>query len=288
MKHQTIVTALWALALSQIGCAQPRPPAAPAPPAPPGAPSPSAGGRITVPFSDPARPRILQGSLVNACFTVEGYDGKEVIVEASHRQAPRPPHRAEGMTRIEPNGLGISVEEENNVVRIKGLSPGSGSILIKVPHATSLKLKCLNGGNLTVDRVAGDLELENLNGSVNASNVSGSVLAHSLNGKINVAMSQVTPGKPLSFSTLNGNVDITLPADTKASVSMKTDNGAMYSDFEMKLNLNSPPLIVEDGRAKGGRYRVRTDNTTSGTINGGGSELTVKTLNGNIYIRKMK
>jgi hypothetical protein len=46
--------------------------------------------------------------------------------------------------------------------------------------------------------------------------------------------------------------------------------------------------MVEDGRSKGGRYRVRVDSTTAGSINGGGPDFTFKTFNGSIYIRKRK
>jgi DUF4097 and DUF4098 domain-containing protein YvlB len=46
--------------------------------------------------------------------------------------------------------------------------------------------------------------------------------------------------------------------------------------------------VVEDGRSKGGKYKVKIDKTTVGSINGGGPDLDFKTFNGNIYIRKKK
>jgi hypothetical protein len=46
--------------------------------------------------------------------------------------------------------------------------------------------------------------------------------------------------------------------------------------------------VVEDGRPHGGKYRVKVDKTTVGTINGGGPDMEFKTFNGNIYIRKKK
>ena len=160
--------------------------------------------------------------------------------------------------------------------------------MLRVPFDTSLKLKCLNGGDISVHHVSGDLELENLNGAVTATNVSGTVLAHSLNGRVAVSMDKVTGGKPMSFSSLNGDVDITLPGDTRGTVKMKTDNGDIYSDFEVKLSPTSSMPVVEDGRSKGGKYRVKVDKTTVGAINGGGPDLEFKTFNGNIYIRKKK
>jgi len=68
---------------------------------------------------------------------------------------------------------------------------------------------------------------------------------------------------------------------------MKADNGDIYTDFELQLNPNRAPT-VEDGRDRGGKYKVRIDRAMVGTINGGGPEMTFTTLNGRIYIRKKK
>jgi hypothetical protein len=247
---------------------------------------------ITVPFSDPSRPRMVRGNLMNGCFTVQGYDGRDVIIEVrggdrGHR-AIRAPRGAEGLKRINTNSFGLTVEEENNVVRIQSpMGPGR-DVLVRVPFATSLRLECMNGGEIKVDHVSGDLELQNLNGGVTVANASGSVLAHSLNGKVTVSLDKITPDKPMSFSTMNGDIDVTLPPDIKANFRMKSDNGEVFSDFDVKLLPNSNQPVVEDSRSKGGRYRVKVDKTAVGSVNGGGPELSFKTFNGNIFIRKRK
>ncbi len=38
----------------------------------------------------------------------------------------------------------------------------------------------------------------------------------------------------MSFSTMNGDVDVTMPGDVKARVKLKSDNGEIYSDFEVR------------------------------------------------------
>jgi hypothetical protein len=248
--------------------------------------------RISVPFSDPSRPRHLVASMVQGCFTVEGYDGKDVQIEprggGGDRESRRVPHNAEGLKRIEPAGMGLTVEEADNTVKIHSSMGRERDLLIRVPFATSLKLECMNGGDIKVDRVSGDIELQNLNGAVTANGVSGSVIAHSLNGRVLVTMDKVTADKPMSFSSLNGDVDVTIPADTRATVRMKTDNGEIFSDFDVKVNPGAQAPVVEDGRAKGGKYRVKVDSTTVGSLNGGGPDMTFKTFNGNIFIRKKK
>ena len=140
------------------------------------------GDRITVPFSDPARPRTVKGNLINGCFTLEGYDGKDVIVEThggGDNSVRRHVHGAEGMKRIDSGNYGLTVEEESNTISIHGPASHNVSVVVRVPRETTVKLQCLNGGEIRVTGVSGDLELNNTNGGVAVTNVSGSVIAHS-------------------------------------------------------------------------------------------------------------
>src|SRR5947209_13199160 len=78
--------------------------------------------RVTVPFSDASRPRVLKCSLLNGAISVKGYDGKDVIVEARTRTEVRRHRRdsepAAGMHRIDMNTTGLTVEEAENVVTV--------------------------------------------------------------------------------------------------------------------------------------------------------------------------
>jgi DUF4097 and DUF4098 domain-containing protein YvlB len=118
--------------------------------------------------------------------------------------------------------------------------------------------------------------------------LSGSVLAHALNGPILVTLDQVDLSKPMSFSTLNGDIDVTLPDNVKANVRMKTDNGEIYSDFEVKLDSGSRVVTNNSDRREHGAYHIRLDKTFHGTINGGGPEYQFTSFNGQIFIRKKK
>ena len=99
-----------------------------------------------------------------------------------------------------------------------------------------------------------------------------------------VTFTSVTPDTPMSFSTLNGEIDVTLPTNINATIKMKTDNGEIYSDFEIELQAAGGQEIVDESR--GDRNRIRIDKTITGNINGGGPEFQLTTFNGNIYIRK--
>jgi len=254
----------------------------------------SSTDRIVVPLSDPGKPLILKADLVNGGISVTGYDGKEVVVESKTRgrrigHEHKAKEEAAGMKRLTQETSGLEVSEEHNVVRIDTESwNATTDLIIRVPVAASLKLECVNNGDIVVDNVHGEIEAENVNGSITLTRVAGSVMAETVNGKILATFSRVAPDKAMSFVTLNGDIDVTLPADVKANVRIKSEQqGDVYSDFDIQVKAESKKT-VEDKRKEGGRYRVSIDNSIFGSINGGGPEFQFQTFNGDIMLRKAK
>jgi DUF4097 and DUF4098 domain-containing protein YvlB len=243
------------------------------------------GDHVSVNLSDPSRPALVKASLVSGGITVKAYDGKEVVVEARARN--RESGRSESnMKRIIVSSTGLSVEEENNEVRISTDSYMRPiDLTISVPVHTSLKLSAVNSGDIVVTGVDGELDVKDVNGSVTLNNVSGSAVAHALNGRLVASFTRVNQ-KPMAFSSLNGDIDVTFPADLKANLSLKSDRGEILSDFDVQIQTSAPQQTVEDGRKNGGRYLVKIDKTVHGTINGGGPEYQFTNFNGGIYIRK--
>lgn len=246
--------------------------------------------RVTVPLSDPSRPAFIKAHLLNGSITVKGYEGKEVIVEAHVRSGEdRESSESNGMHRIPINTTGLEVEEDNNRVDVSAASvQRTIDLNITVPVHSSLSLHTVNDGDISVTNVDGELDVNDVNGAVTLTGVSGTAVAHALNGKVLVTFNRINPTKPMSFSSLNGDIDVTFPADLKANLVISSDRGEVYSDFDVALApraLQQTPA-AEDTRADGGRYRVKIDKTVRGTINGGGQEIQFHNFNGNVYIRK--
>jgi DUF4097 and DUF4098 domain-containing protein YvlB len=245
--------------------------------------------RIVVPFSDASKPRTVVVKIIQGGITVRGYDGKDVIVESSarsnNRERGRPSNVPAGMHQLENSSGGMDITEDANVVTIHGGMTRSSDVAIQVPMQTSLRLETLNGGAIVVENISGEVDAQNMNGAVTITNVSGSVVANSMNGKVMVSLNRVTPNKTMSFSTMNGTIDVTLPADVKANLKMKTDNGDIFTDFDVKLDGSHPPTVENNGK-NGGHYHVKVDKAMYGSINGGGPEMQFVTYNGNIVIHK--
>lgn len=254
------------------------------------------GGKeqLVVPLSEPGKPGFLTVGLVNGSIHVSGYSGKDVIIDASTSTESRRDKKddeergnASGMKRIAGgNSLELTAEEKGNRVKVSSDSwRRAVNLTIKVPQRFSLKLETVNNGDIVVENVQGELEISNVNGAVQLSDVSGSAVANTVNGAMTVKFKDLTANAPMAFTTLNGRVDVTFPANLKAAVKLQSERGDIYSDFDLAVE-KSQPKVERSGQ--GGMYRVSVEGWTYGKINGGGPEILMKTMNGNIYLRKVK
>ncbi|HTI93395.1 MAG TPA: DUF4097 family beta strand repeat-containing protein [Puia sp.] len=246
--------------------------------------------QLVVPLSEPGKPYKVTVHTLNGSIKVTGYEGKDIVIDVFGDSTHK--HREDGETsggmhRIGGgSGLEVSAQENDNTVTVNGgLSKLSG-ISLKVPsNLMSLKLNTVNNGNITVSNVGGELELNNVNGSITVKDVSGSVIANTVNGPVVVTFKSVDAKAPMAFSTLNGNVDVTFPADFKANVKLKTDQGGVFTDYEIAVDKSQPQVKKTE---ENHMYRLNVDSWIYGKINGGGPEMMMKTMTGGIYIRRSK
>ncbi len=277
---------IFATGIALLGFALVAPKAQPATEEPAQAKGRAGSDHVSVTLSDPSRPALVKASLIDGGITVKAYDGKEIVVEAHARKNEEADEEKSGPKRIAIATTGLTVEEENNQVNINTESYARPvDLTISVPVHTSLHLRAVNDGDIVVTGVDGEMDIDNVNGSVTLNNIAGSAVAHALNGRLLVTFTRINQ-KPMAFSSLNGDIDVTFPADLKANVSLRSDMGDVFSDFDVQMKAASSQPIVEDSRGHGGKYRVKIDKTVRGTINGGGPELQFTNFNGQIYIRK--
>ncbi|HEV8240320.1 MAG TPA: DUF4097 family beta strand repeat-containing protein [Thermoanaerobaculia bacterium] len=247
----------------------------------------SGPNRFVVPLSKPGQPVRLEVSLISGSINVEPHAGNEVVVEAvgeDEREHRAPSGAASGMRRLPNTSLGLVVEEENNKVTVgMGGMPRDVTLRIQVPRQASVSLSTVNDGDIHVQGLEGDIELNNVNGEITAKDVAGSVVAHTTNGSVKVTMTRVDAKAALAFATLNGDVDVSLPGSFRGDLRMRSDNGEIYTDFDVQLSQS--PAKVEQQR-QGGKYRLEVEQEVRGTIGGGGPEIQLRTFNGDIYLRK--
>jgi hypothetical protein len=228
---------------------------------------------------------------------------------------------SENLKRISSPKTGLAVQEENNIISIgNGAVNQSISLALQVPNKTNLIIDVNSGGainvnqvegdvrinrepaqgkskrpgnarnahhaNIEVHQVKGEVEINSDRGSVTLDRISGNVIAYASNGDLRASFLYVKPGKPMSFSSMNGVIDVWLPPDIKANVTMQSAGGEINSDFDIKID--SASVAVPGAGKSNSRTRIpnRPDRTVIGKINGGGPEIQFKTYKGDIYIRK--
>ena len=144
------------------------------------------------------------------------------------------------MQRIDVPFGGFSVEEEDNVITIHTGRRCRRAIWSSPCRSnTSVQLRSTHGP-IVVDGLHGEVDASSTNGRVELMNISGTIVAETTNGSIRASLDRVDPAKPISFSSTNGSIDVTLPADLKANLKMRSFNGSIWSDFEMKLTGGQP------------------------------------------------
>ena len=241
--------------------------------------------RIVVPLSDPSRPVRLDVNLFSASIEVEGYDGREVVIVAKNETKEIEPTTG-GMKRIPNTALGLTVEEHQNEVEVSGdWRNQSVLVRIQVPTRTSASISSVNAGDIVVRRLSGEIELQNTNGGIEATDIRGSVVAQTTNGGVRVTFAEIDAGKPMSFTTLNGDVDVTFPPGLKADLSIEPGRGDILTDFDFELLPTAPQVERSES---GGGFRVDVGQDVRAKVGGGGPTFHFKTFNGSIYIRKSR
>lgn len=238
------------------------------------------GEQIIVPLSRPGEPGFLTVGHYKGSITVTGHDGKSVIISGAYRQQETP----EGMLRVSNASIRLNATEKDNRI-ILDTQPGRRTIdlEIQVPRKFSLNLSIHDNGKISVSDVYGDFEINNVNGNIHLDRISGSAVVYSVEGNIQVRFQTLAPEMPMAFTTVEGKIDITFPADAHAVLKMKTDLGEIYHDPSLHIEKRQPRLHPSDAA---GTTSITLDDWTYGNIGSGGSDILIKTVNGDIFIRR--
>jgi hypothetical protein len=214
------------------------------------------GTTANVKLSAPGKPATLQINMPWADIHIAGADGDTVTVVSSIDQKGKET-RSDGLRRLDDQVSFELVEHDNTVtLRIAGDNPWAShdaEFKITVPRAMALDVKTEAGGDLAVKDIDGDIDISNMNGEVKLDGISGSAVVNTMNGEVHAVYAKA-PQKLVSITSMNGEVDLRVPADTKANVRLRTHNGSILTDFdETVLKTKS------EGRGDGYNYSYGPD-----------------------------
>ena len=128
--------------------------------------------------------------------------------------------------------------------------------------------------------VSGDIEAEGLRSDVSVNTVDGKISvvttgrawANTVSGDIEIEMGDFGGGE-LDFNTVSGDITLWLPSDFSADVEFNSVSGDFHTDFDMNIRSKKDRWI-------GSHIR--------GTIGGGGRDLSINTVSGDVEILRSK
>jgi DUF4097 and DUF4098 domain-containing protein YvlB len=246
--------------------------------------------RVTVAFSDPERPGTLKVNLLQGNVTIKGSNRRDVLFVANSQDARealrrrQPAEPPAGMRRLtQPGGFGV--EERDNEMSVSSGFNREINLDIEVPIQTKLRVSIVDG-RITVDTVDSEMEINTVDGAITLTNVGGSVVAHAVDGNISATVARVAPQAPMAFTSLNGDIDVTLPAAVRANLRLRSDQGDVFTDFGMQVTASTSANRTQ--QRNGRDLRIDVNRSIYGTVNGGGPDFELRTFDGNIYVRKGK
>ena len=210
---------------------------------------------------------------------IEGYNGTEIIITASGLSGYGD-DRAKGLkpvyaAGVDNTGVGVAMEKNGNHISLRCLLPftKSGDYKLKVPENMALEITrdCARGGETTISNIKNEIEFKGCH-DISLKNVSGPLVISTISGSVNVTFTELSKDKSISIASVSGEVDVTLPAKTGFNLEMGVVSGNMYSDFDFPASNN------DMRRVGGGNIRAQ--------INGGGVDVKLHSVSGNIYLRK--
>lgn len=244
---------------------------------------------LTVPLSNPGKEYTLKVNLVIGSIKITGYDGKDIIINVSPGAGDEEDNESEpvqkGMKRISvQGGFEVTAKEADNTVTINtGIPNKILNLELKIPQGVKLNAGTVNEGEVVIENLKGELEVNNVNDNIRLSGISGSVVANTVNGDVTVEFKSIDPQASMAFSTLNGDINVSLPSDAKANLKLKSDYGEVLSDFD--IDIEKTPAKI-DKISEPGMYKIKKEEWVNGKINGGGPEMVFKNMQGDIYVKK--
>ena len=219
-------------------------------------------------------------SLQNGALDIEGYSGSELVI-TTNDDYDGPPERAKGLkplfnSAVDNTGMGLEVKENNGTLTITKAMGRGMDYKLKVPASMNIAVveNDFQGGKFHFKNLQGEIEAECKGSNLNIENCTGPIVASNISGDIVVVFTQVNPNKPTSITCTSGDLDVTLPAATKANLVLNSISGEIFTDLDIYMGEKQRNL-----RQIGG-------NEIKGTLNGGGVEIALRAISANIYLRK--
>jgi DUF4097 and DUF4098 domain-containing protein YvlB len=214
----------------------------------------SAGGRVSL-------------ENINGPVTITAWDRNEVKVDAVKSARTRE-RLAEAKIEVSANAGSIYIKTEypdrnltfNNDWEGRNNNPASVEYTLTVPRNARLDTIELINGKLDISGVAGDVRASSINGRVTARGLTGEAKLSTINGSLDATFDHLDAAKPITLSSVNGSLALTIPSDSNAELKANTVHGGISNDFNLPVRRGKYVGRDLAGRLGQGGPRVRLSN----------------------------
>ncbi|MBA4137122.1 MAG: hypothetical protein C0518_07385 [Opitutus sp.] len=140
---------------------------------------------------------------------------------------------------------------------------------LMVPAGVTLEKIDVVNSDVTVRGVRGFVNLDSVNGTIEAEGLTAGGRFDTVNGSIRAAFDKISASDKIVLDTVNGSCSLTLPANAAFDLNADSVNGSISCDYPIKI-----------GRS--GRRHL------TGSVNGGGANIVLDSVNGGLRIRAAK
>ena len=239
---------------------------------------------INIPLSRPGDPISLEIGIMSAHIEIIGEDRDDAMFEILIEDGERKIITPSGPKSLSSAGYSLEIDEHDNEISLDtDWRHNRVTVVARIPLRADLDISTINNGEIIVTNISGNLELSNVNGPITATRISGSVIAESINDTIDIGFVSIDDVNASSLESMNGELNLRLPANIGVQVHLDTSRGEIISDFEVEVLPST--LTVERDDEYGG-VQVRIESVIIANINGGGPTIRLKSMHGDIHILK--
>ncbi len=212
---------------------------------------------------------------------IEGTTGSQVIISTEAREK-KEDDRSKGLKEISASGLsdntglGLSVEKDGSTAKVNQVGRNSRHYTVKIPKGVSVYYEhsSWEGKTLQIRNLQSEIEVSANYNSIELENVTGPMAINTVYGQIDAVFKSAPQSDAVSLHSVYGNVDVSVPASTKADLTLSTSYGKIFTDLDIQMKKE------ENG------MRAISSSKISGTLNGGGVSMRLKSTYKNIYLRE--
>lgn len=238
---------------------------------------------------------------------IQGSAAGDIKVEADNYTGI--PDKAAGLRPLsalgpDNSGIGLNIAQSGNIVTISGTRRNTKNSDYRISLPANIRLRIDKGGfnsdDITVRGMTNEVEVKSQVGDLMFTDVTGPIVASTISSDIKVEFSSLSQSSPSSISSVSGDIDITLPQSSKGNFKMSSISGEIYTNLDFETNVTNRPDYFGKNSSRAFPPGVSppappvppiippVGMSVNAALNGGGVDVTIRSISGDIYIRKAK